>query len=103
MSIFHSFAMLCAIGMVGRDDDQLAKRLTEAETRRLAAEVQGQLQFQLQLQLVIEEMRPTAEQQVQEMRRARIAEAKMRSTVEIVGGSVIGDSFRSSQRRASRP
>jgi hypothetical protein len=121
MSIVYSLAILCAIGMVGRDDDQLAKRLSEAETRRIEAalqgqvqrqlqfQVQGQLQFQVQglgqaqIDLVIVEMRRTAEQQVQETRRARIAEAKTRSAVEILSGSIIGDSFRSSRRRASLP
>ncbi len=119
MSLLHAFAMMCAIGMVGQDAD----RPTDEETRRLAAElqvqiqeqgplqvqfqiqIQGQLQLQLQGegQLVIELMRPTAEQQVQETRRARLAEARMRSAVEIVGGPIIGDSFRSGRRRPVAP
>ncbi len=75
----YYFAMLCAIGMVGGEDDQLAKRLTDAETRRIAADLLGQVQFQLHGQvhfdLVIEEMRPPAEQQVQEVRRGRIGQS----------------------------
>jgi hypothetical protein len=107
--MFYEFAMVCALIMVGRDDDQVAKRLADVEMLRIKAALQeqGQLQFQVQgqveLRLVVEELRRTEEQRVQETRRARIAEAKMRLTVETVSGSVIGDSFRSNRRRAFRP
>jgi hypothetical protein len=107
MSILHAFAMLWAIGMVGWDDDQPAKKVTDAEILRIVAEVRFQEQVQFQgegeFQLVIEDFRQKAEQQVQDTRRARIAEAKMRSAVESVGGPIIGDAFRSSRRRAVRP
>ena len=102
MSMLHAFAMLCAIGMVGRDDEQLAKRLAEAEMRLIEARLQLQ-EAQWQVQLAMEQKRPTAEQRVQETRRARVAEARMRSTVEAVSGPVIGDAFRSSRRPSSRP
>ena len=121
MSMLHAFAMLCAIGMVGPDDDQAAKRLAEAERRRIEAALQAQVQFQEQVQIqaqlqfalqaqahveihfVMEDMRRMEEQHVQETRRARIAEARLRSAVETVGGPIIGDAVRSSRRRANRP
>jgi hypothetical protein len=107
MSMLNAFAFLCAIGMVGRDDDQPTKRLTDAEMLRIKAALQfqeqGQVLGQVKFQLVIEDFRQKAEQQVQETRRARIAEARLRSAVETLSGSIIGDSFRSSRRRAGLP
>jgi hypothetical protein len=38
MSMLHAFAMLCAIGMVGRDDDRPSKLLADAEMLRIEAE-----------------------------------------------------------------